>query len=936
MRSGAPGRAEAVVAPDDAPDLPTSDDPRAGHVLDRLAKKKTTGWSLDRVIWRAGELALSDATPGIAALIEGAPTLRKYSCAWALGRTGAAAPAGSPHRKTAIDALEPLADVEGKTAVGRIATDALLMILEGEAASDLRDRIAARVPPTMQALVTDGASAEEKDAARRAVQRIADEKDDHGVLVLLDLYRLGATDVVIDAIGRLSTKKAHFGALRYLFKSAEYRRDGEVFGAVVRRFELSRGHYEGGFRPATRFYLRRRAWRTLSKLGKDKSGDYVKMAAGVLLAMKDEDDPEPASTRFWDWRSNGYNTAWFDRYSRCYAFSRILRGESQRHVVNPKTLRLGLKPGEQPQATPPRREESFGKLWEKQPNVLIDLLTRSRCGPVHEFAAKAVRACPDHLMTLDIPTVAKLLQVSYEVTARLAFELAEKRYDRFRPDLDLLLATANSTLADARSAAFRWIEDARSEVQKNAGMLAALMGSPRAETRRFTGELFAKLYISNDVGRACLARVVAELTSPDNTDEEWSADVAQVAVRVLAAHIGSLSNEVILDLASHPLGAVQVFAGHILLAHEKVGKTPPDEIIQKLLDSKHASARAVGAELFNVFDDDALLERAPLVATLVTHRHAELRKSIRPVAVRLATTSEEFAGTLMVMVVDAITHRDAGEDLVRDLHAVLTEELKPFLKRLPDDSIWRLLRAPATAAGDAAGIVLEAWSHDRLDMVEIVELASHDVLRVREAAWRFVGTDMDRTRAELPQAVRMLDAKWEDSRRAAAELFEKQLEDEDFTAEVLVSICDSNRDEVQQFGRDLVIRRFSADAASDYLLKLSEHPSLSMQAFVSGLLTSHAKGNLERLEKLVPYMKGALARVNRGRVAKDRIYDLCSSEIETREGAAIVAALLAEVSNTMAIGDKARAIEILLAVAQKHPDVENPLKTKSVEVRRAV
>lgn len=933
VRSGAPARAEAVLEADPAPALPSSDDPRPRRILERLASTAPSNWPLDRVIWRAGELAIPEATPLLVRLLDGATMLRKYSIAWALAHTGAAAPAGTPHRATAIEALEKLAHVDGRTSVERIATEALLMLAPDH---PIRERVTARVPPELFALVDDSATPDARKAAKDALFTIADEPTNPGAIALLDLYRLGASSAVVDALQRVSLKREHFRVVRYLFKAAELRRDGEVFGAIVRRIELGRAHWEGGFRPGTRFYLRRRAWRTLRKLGRDGSRQYVPLAAGVLLAMQDEDEPQASSVTSWDWRSRSSVTIYFDRYTKCYAFSRVLRGNSARHFVKSKTLRTFLKDTSAPTVEPPRREEAFPKLWERQPHVLFDLLVRSRCGPVNQFAAQAIRACPDYLMTLDVPAIARLLGRPYEVTARLGFELAKKRYDRMRPDLALLLATANCTFDEARTTAHQWIEEAKSEVQKSASMLADLLTSPREDTRRFAGELFSKIYLSNDVARTCLARVVAELLSPDNVDEAWSADVATITGRVLAGHVGHLSVEVLLDLASHRVAAVQVFAGHVLLARAKLGQAPADVVVEKLLDSSHPSARAVGAELFEAFDDDALLERSALVASLVTSRHEEVRQRIRATAARLAGVSEVFAGTLLVMIVERLTRRDSSEALQRDLHALLTGDLKGYLARLPDPSIWRLLRAPSTAAGDAAGVVLETWSHDKLSMVEIVELASHEVLRVREAAWRLLRADVDRVKAELPQAVRMLDAKWEDSRRAANAFFDEALDDDDFTPEVLVSICDSNREDVQRFGRDLVVRRFDASAAPAFLLKLSEHPSVQMQAFVSGLLTSYAAGHLDRIERLVPYMAGALARVNRGRVAKDRVFDLLEGAIESPEGASIVASLLNDVSNTMAIGDKARAIRILLSITKKHPGVSTPLTVKPVEVRGGV
>ena len=40
----------------------------------------------------------------------------------------------------------------------------------------------------------------------------------------------------------------------------------------------------------------------------------------------------------------------------------------------------------------------------------MHLLDESRCAPVHEFAARALRACPRFLAQLDVDAVAMLLE----------------------------------------------------------------------------------------------------------------------------------------------------------------------------------------------------------------------------------------------------------------------------------------------------------------------------------------------------------------------------------------------------------------------------------------------------------------------------------------------------------------------------------------------
>uniref|UniRef100_A0ACD5GPJ3 Uncharacterized protein n=1 Tax=Desertifilum tharense IPPAS B-1220 TaxID=1781255 RepID=A0ACD5GPJ3_9CYAN len=160
-------------------------------------------------------------------------------------------------------------------------------------------------------------------------------------------------------------------------------------------------------------------------------------------------------------------------------------------------------------------------------------------------------------------------------------------------------------------------------------------------------------------------------------------------------------------------------------------------------------------------------------------------------------------------------------------------------------------------------------------MAELVKLASHQILAVREAARQMFVSNRDKirnsTEAKLA-AVRILESKWQDSREFAHQFFNTQFIPEDWTPDVMILVCDSIRDDVRQFGRDLVTRYFEQDYGTEYLLKFSEHPSADMQLFASHYLENYAANNLERLRQLMPYFITVLCQVNRGRVAKDRIF----------------------------------------------------------------
>ena len=147
----------------------------------------------------------------------------------------------------------------------------------------------------------------------------------------------------------------------------------------------------------------------------------------------------------------------------------------------------------------------------------------------------------------------------------------------------------------------------------------------------------------------------------------------------------------------------------------------------------------------------------------------------------------------------------------------------------------------------------------------------------------------------------------------------------------MISICDSVRDDVQAFGRELISRFFEEASGADYLLKLSQHPSTSVQLFASNFLQGYAAGHPERLAALTPYFLTVLAQVNRSRTAKTRILRFLHQEaLQDRAAALIAAPIFNRQSATAAITDKAACLEALRDIQQRYPDLELALTVKPV------
>jgi hypothetical protein len=150
-----------------------------------------------------------------------------------------------------------------------------------------------------------------------------------------------------------------------------------------------------------------------------------------------------------------------------------------------------------------------------------------------------------------------------------------------------------------------------------------------------------------------------------------------------------------------------------------------------------------------------------------------------------------------------------------------------------------------------------------------------------------------------------------------------------------VAIADSVRPDIQAFGREMLMRFFKEADGPSYLLKLSQHPSVAMQVFATNYLENYAAGNLEYLRSMEHYFRSVLSRVNKARVAKERIFNLLEKEaLKSAEAAAYIGEIIAHISATVSVADKARCIQIMRDIQQQFeialPITLIPVRTQAI------
>ncbi|MCC3406842.1 MAG: WGR domain-containing protein [Microcoleus sp. PH2017_10_PVI_O_A] len=991
VKKGYQEAASADVAP--APELPRAQT-RQQAILNRIAGGGNPKWPLERAIWRAGELKIAEAGPGLIALIGTGEPLRDYCIAWSLGWCGGGG---------AVEALTRLyRNPATAEFVRRIAFEGLLKLADEDGRSHLQAEIIELLPSHLRELVAN----DNTEAFSAALKIYLDSEDSSRFAVLDRLYQIDsrcARSVLLDILKTAPLKPNYFKQIRHIFKMAEYRRDAEVFAILARRFEdekaMYRRNYLGvripgddyaylsnsewkynkktneykevktnkllnemqspnariAYSSNTREYLLRRVWRTLKQLGESGDADYVKMAVSILLQYVDSDAKAVLQSTYYQWNRSNWTrfesgTAAWDVFAGYLTFNRILYENSPRYVYKHNSAawrcKEGYKPGD---AEPSAREEAFPELWEQHPDALLQLLLESNCRPVHHFAVKALKACPQFLAGIDADTAIKLIAAPYEVTAELGFNLAvENGYHRYLAHREVIVALVNCIFLPARTQAFDWIDEQRDRILSDTELIVGLVTSLYADTRQFARRFLNSSILESATVRVLIGKLIAHLLTFQPTEfipthtSIVAKDIADTLLLNFTPQLRNIGLGVVLDLLRHPLPEVQELGARILVNHEIAAADLPPELIESLIASPYEQIRGIGIRLFGQLPDESLTNSPrTLIVGIALNTLPDIRNSIKPVIRRLAAEYPEFAALVAGELIDVLVMPERQEGVHGYLLNLLREDIPGWMAAMDKDKTWLLLKAKSAVAQELGGLVMVEncanWAAD-FDTIEIVKLASHEILSVREAARQMFLQKLDAIRTnsqEMLSAVRLLEAKWDDSREFAARIFRTELTDEDWTPEIMVSLCDSIREDVRQFGRDLVIRYFQDESGQDYLLKFSEHPSADMQLFATNYLEGYAASNPERLRELAPFFVAVLSRVNQGRVAKKRVFAFLDAEAQKSEAAArIVADILTRQSATIALGDKAAAIETMLKIRRSYPQIDLPIQVKPVvEVR---
>jgi hypothetical protein len=253
----------------------------------------------------------------------------------------------------------------------------------------------------------------------------------------------------------------------------------------------------------------------------------------------------------------------------------------------------------------------------------------------------------------------------------------------------------------------------------------------------------------------------------------------------------------------------------------------------------------------------------------------------------------------------------------------LAEELNAILGL---DEILAMIDRGSTAAKVAGGALLGSRPEavDLLGTDRILAMAMSDIAAVRQSAHALLGSALARLRSDPSVLFALTDCEWKDTRAFAFELLRGPVDVAALGLDGIVGLCDSNRTDVQEFGREMALKHFDSLDAAALLQRLAEHPSPVIRRFAVDLAVAHLKEGFVALSGLEAFFRRALLDVMPDRREKVLVVDFLRDRgLRDERQAEVASRVLGEFVRTRGKGDFERALDALVRLKLQYPQVDS-------------
>lgn len=906
--------------------------------------KRPVNWQPSRFLYKVGEMRLAEATVSLKKIAQRPQYQRfvlqhdyRYSLIYALARCGDA---------SVLESIERLVQNNEQATIKRLALDAFLSLAAKDDVTKISTTLVEYLPADVDVLIQKEQPTQEDLQILFPIDSEL-EMPPLYILYLLSNQHSDYRVFVLNAVKNLPLAFPYFQTLRYIYKSAEFREDYEVLGVLSQRMDGETASFttrttwkwdsatrsysssrvrekKRAFSNRTKAYFQKRIVRKLQLLGEQEREEFCQFSTTILQHYQDYNST-PLQER--DVRYV-YENRRYQRHTTHYmVFKQVvlayltqdIDNESVTLIKNTSKYKF-LNDYYQQNLT--IRTEPFKDLWNRYPQYILSLLLTCKSNYVAAFAIKLIK---DHEALVTREVILELLKSESLEKVTYALEKLNKYIQFNTVDTDIWEVLLNAPLGKTRQFAIDWLTLQPEVFLASPDFIKIATFSSYDDIAKWLRQNSATIKISDTDRQSIFANLVRKIST--RTNEKEAKILYKNALGIYPNQMRQTPIATAVQLLAHDLENVQLLGSKILLFQKDKIAEIPEKVIAQMMTGKYLSIRYQGLELFGEMPLDLLLQKRDILVSLAISKDPEIRKKVKPIIQKSAQGKPAWGVQLCQFFVPLLLQAETYEGLHVDILDLLTEYLSENLAIVSHQQIWALTASHYREANLLGLSLLPEIDFQQEALRDIITLAHHEMPAVRQQCFDYFHQQVGRIRYESEEALRILDSKWEESRNFAFDFFATHYKAGDWTPELLISVCDSTRPDVQEFGKKMMTTFFTSEHGADYLLKLSQHPSVSLQLFATNYLAEFATDNLAHFIELKPYFRTVLTQIYKGGATKKAVFNFLENEAQKNVIiASHVIEILNEVSLTVAIGDKAKCIQVLHGLKKRFPQLDSVLE----------
>ncbi len=914
------------------------------YLEDGIAGVYTRDWKLSRVILKAAHYRTTKAIPLIKHFITSKDAFEQYAAIYSLNQFQ-----DTSERDKIYNVFNTL---KFQDKVGRIAAIYCLKYGDDATKAKITLEASAHLPEVLQKEV----NSPQAYFNALAIYILKAKGAEAAVLYYTYIMALSDTSLkpyLLDFIDKVPLKVNTFKSIRYIYRAAFAINDLDTAALVSKRIAVSPPGYTSNylyvdnvwteayeekkkanpsiaFSKSTKAYFNRSTYKIVYWLSQENKAAYIKFATALLISLNDATDGQKEVLEYhYNFNSDTRN---YDTERRCFpqyhdfmAVMYIVHGNASRFQRQNNKWFFVQEDNGSPFNS---REEPLETLWNAKPEEVLSILVQAKSDIAVLFALRILKDNPQFLEGIAIHKLEALIVHKHPKVLDVILDVVEKKYATAQPEPAIIIALLKSKHEKAHTLGLKWLKHYEALYFSKASFIEALLLTGNIEGVEYLKQLYL------DVVAYKVPLDIEAINALFDTPSTFTFEYL-VAVNTLigATKFGVLlqrvSEEKIKELAIS--GTTNKLFAANLAKHSTISTYHLFETtIEGYITSEEAVLRKVGIELLLYFPDEFLLENHKQISAFCLSEHEEVRDAIQPTVEKLIALDARFKTRFFKALLTTIEAEETYAGVHDTCYTLLTHNYAAYLEESSPEQIFDLVLSQYEYA-QKLGTPLFEKNIDlgRLPLKTTVKLAQSAIYDIRAQLRAYFEKEVQTISSALEDALLIFNSSWDDIIVWGCAYFEKHITPAYWTVELLLYACDHTKPEVQHFGRRLITQHFSDDKGLPLLLKLQEHPTKTMQFFVTNYLDNYAKDNVAVILKLELFFKTSLFAINANRATKSRIYKFLYEEaVKNKAVAEMTVRLVTSVLGTTTMRDRDHNIDVLLAIADVFPEIDLPVAIK--------